>query len=230
MRTPHAISHTHNPYHQTVDAPSAEQQASLWPIADRVRADTPVLHQTVHDRPLVYLDSAATSQKPRAVLDSMREYYEQYNSNVHRGVHSLSARATDAYEAARLKVARFINAKTDREIVFTRNASEAINLVAYSWGMHTLKAGDEIVLSVAEHHSNLVPWQLVAERTGAVLKHVGLTEQQELDMDVSVAGAGAGAGRLHGSPPAAAAAAASAAAAVASSSAFWPPQQPPLTQ
>jgi cysteine desulfurase/selenocysteine lyase len=126
---------------QTLDAPSHEALAGL---AERVRADVPVLHQRVHDRPLVYLDNAATSQKPRAVLDSMQQYYEQYNSNVHRGVHYLSARATDEYEAARQKVARFINAKSDREVVFTRNASEAINLVAYSWGLNTLKPGDEV--------------------------------------------------------------------------------------
>ena len=144
-----------------------------------------MLHQQVHGRPLVYLDNAATSQKPRAVLDAMTRYYEEINSNVHRGVHHLSARATDEYEAARRKVAAFVNAASDREIVFTRNASEAINLVAYTWGLANLKEGDEVVLSVAEHHSNLVPWQLVAAKTGAVLKHVGLTPQQELDMDVS---------------------------------------------
>jgi selenocysteine lyase/cysteine desulfurase len=109
-----------------------------------VRADVPVLHQTVHGRRLVYLDNAATSQKPREVLAAMSQYYEEYNSNVHRGVHFLSARATDEYEAARQKVARFIGAATDREVVFTRNASEAINLVAYSWGLNNLKPGDEV--------------------------------------------------------------------------------------
>lgn len=103
-----------------------------------------MLHQRVHDRPLVYLDNAATSQKPRAVLDAMTRYYEEYNSNVHRGVHYLSARATDEYEAARHKVAQFINAASDREVVFTRNASEAINLVAYSWGLNNLTPGDEV--------------------------------------------------------------------------------------
>lgn len=148
-----------------------------------MRADVPVLHQRVHGHDLVYLDSAATSQKPRAVLEAMDAYYERDNSNVHRGVHSLSARATDAYEAARHKVAAFINAASDREVVFTRNASEAINLVAYTWGVSNLKPGDEVILSVAEHHSNLVPWQLVAERTGAVLKHIRLTALQELDVE-----------------------------------------------
>jgi len=129
------------------------------------------------------LDNAATSQKPKYVLHALDKYYQEYNSNVHRGVHHLSALATTAYEDARDKVAKFINARTHREIVFTRNATEAINLVAYSWALSNLKAGDEIILSVAEHHSNMVPWQLVAQRTGAVLKHVKLTEgTQELDM------------------------------------------------
>ena len=129
-----------------MDAPSSQQ---LWELGERVRAEVPVLHQRVHDSPLVYLDSAATSQKPRVVLDAMTSYYEQINSNVHRGVHYLSARATDEYEAARHKVARFINAKSDREIVFTRNASEAINLVAYSWAMQNLQAGDEVRCAAA---------------------------------------------------------------------------------
>ncbi|NER80217.1 MAG: SufS family cysteine desulfurase [Leptolyngbya sp. SIO1D8] len=151
-------------------------------LAAKVRADFPILHQEVNGHPLVYLDNAATSQTPRAVLDVIQHYYETDNANVHRGVHALSARATEAYEAARDKVAAFVNAASRNEIVFTRNASEAINLVAYSWGMTQLQAGDEIIVSVMEHHSNLVPWQFVAQRTGAVLKHVGLTETQELDM------------------------------------------------
>ncbi|MBE9040909.1 SufS family cysteine desulfurase [Oscillatoriales cyanobacterium LEGE 11467] len=152
-------------------------------IADRVRADFPILHQEVHGKPLVYFDNAATSQKPKAVLDALQHYYEFDNANVHRGVHTLSARATTAYEAARDKLAAFVNAASRNEIVFTRNASEAINLVAYSWGMNTLKPGDEIILSVMEHHSNLVPWQLVAQRTGAVLKFVELTETEEFDLE-----------------------------------------------
>eukprot|EP00775_Hariotina_reticulata_P013041 gene13041-13168_t len=114
----------------------------------------------------------------------MDDYYRQYNSNVHRGVHFLSAKATTAYEEARAKIAKFINAASDREVVFTRNASEAINLVAHTWGLANLNSGDEIILSVAEHHSNMVPWQLVAAKTGAVLKHVRLTsDTQELDMN-----------------------------------------------
>lgn len=152
-------------------------------LADRVRADFPILHQEVNGKPLVYLDNAATSQKPLLVINSIKDYYEQYNSNVHRGVHTLSAKATDAYEAARDKVAAFVNAASRQEIVFTRNASEAINLVAYSWGTKNLHPGDEIILSVMEHHSNLIPWQLLAQRTGAVLKFVELTESEEFDLE-----------------------------------------------
>jgi cysteine desulfurase/selenocysteine lyase len=152
-------------------------------LAAKVRDDFPILHQEVHGHPLVYFDNAATSQKPKQVLEVIRHYYEGDNANVHRGVHALSARATDAYEAARDKIAAFVNAASRDEIVFTRNASEAINLVAYAWGMNTLQPGDEIILSVMEHHSNLVPWQFVAQRTGAVLKFVGLTESQELNLD-----------------------------------------------
>mmetsp|Transcript_36924 Transcript_36924/g.91223 ORF Transcript_36924/g.91223 Transcript_36924/m.91223 type:complete len:504 (+) Transcript_36924:134-1645(+) len=147
-------------------------------LADEVRGDFPILQERMPDsgKQIVYLDNAATSQKPLAVINAHEAYYKSYNSNVHRGVHFLSGKATDAYEAARTKVAKFVNASTDREIVFTRNASEAINLVAYTWGMANLKPGDEIVLSVLEHHSNLVPWQLVAAKTGAVIRHVGLTK------------------------------------------------------
>ncbi len=152
-------------------------------LADLVRADFPILHQKVNEHPLVYLDNAATSQKPIQVLNTLRDYYEQYNSNVHRGVHTLSAKATDAYESSRDKVAAFINADSRQEIVFTRNATEAINLVAYSWGTSNLNAGDEIILSVMEHHSNLIPWQLLAQKTGAVLKFVELTETEEFDIE-----------------------------------------------
>ncbi|MEW5311432.1 MAG: hypothetical protein WDW38_003147 [Sanguina aurantia] len=164
-----------------VQAPSTPSSSPV--LGDGLRVDFPVLHQFVNDHPLVYLDNAATSQKPKQVILAMSQYYEQYNSNVHRGVHALSAQATVAYEDARDKVARFVNARSSRDIVFTRNATEGINLVAYSWGMNNLKPGDEVLLSVAEHHSNLVPWQLVAQKTGAVLKHVTLTpDNSELDM------------------------------------------------
>ncbi|BAY27348.1 SufS subfamily cysteine desulfurase [Calothrix sp. NIES-2100] len=152
-------------------------------LADLVRADFPILHQEVNGKPLVYLDNAATSQKPLQVLNTLRDYYEKYNANVHRGAHILSAQATDAYEGARDKVAKFINAASRQEIVYTRNASEAINLVAYSWGMNNLQPGDEIILSVMEHHSNIVPWQFVAQKTGAVLKFVELTPEQTFDFE-----------------------------------------------
>lgn len=152
-------------------------------LAEKVRADFPILHQQVNGKPLVYLDSAATSQKPLAVLDALRNYYEQYNSNVHRGAHTLSAKATDAYEGARVKIAKFVNAAFPHEIIYTRNASEAINLVAYAWGLTNLQPGDEVILSVMEHHSNLVPWQLVTKTTGAVLKFVELNANEEFDLE-----------------------------------------------
>mmetsp|Transcript_35784 Transcript_35784/g.101279 ORF Transcript_35784/g.101279 Transcript_35784/m.101279 type:complete len:477 (+) Transcript_35784:248-1678(+) len=151
-------------------------------LGEAVRPDFPILDQKVNGRRLVYLDSAATSQKPQEVIDKLVGYYQGYNANVHRGVHHLSARATTEYEAAREKIAKFINAASDREIVFTRNASEAINLVANTWGLANLMEGDEIVTTVMEHHSNIVPWQLLAEKTGAVLKFCELNESQELDM------------------------------------------------
>ncbi|HIK56577.1 MAG TPA: SufS family cysteine desulfurase [Synechococcales cyanobacterium M55_K2018_004] len=151
-------------------------------LASKVRADFPILHQEIHGKPLIYLDNAATSQKPLAVLNALEDYYRGYNANVHRGVHTLSARATDAYEAARDKVQRFVNAARREEIIYTRNATEAINLVAYAWGNANVQAGDEIILSVMEHHSNLIPWQLLAQRTGAILKFVSLTETEEFDL------------------------------------------------
>ncbi|MEO1211229.1 MAG: SufS family cysteine desulfurase [Cyanobacteria bacterium J06638_20] len=152
-------------------------------LASRIRADFPILAQEIHGKPLVYLDNAATSQKPKVVLEALQHYYERDNSNVHRGVHTLSARATDAYEGARDKVAAFINARYREEIVYTRNASEAINLVAYAWGMNNLQPGDEIILTVMEHHSNLIPWQLIAQKTGAVLKFVELDANQSFDLE-----------------------------------------------
>ena len=152
-------------------------------LAQQVRSDFPILDQEVNGHPLVYLDNAATSQKPKAVLDAIAHYYELDNSNVHRGIHTLSGRATDAYEGARDKIAAFVNAAHREEIIYTRNASEAINLVAYSWGQSQLQAGDEIILTVMEHHSNLIPWQFVAKQTGAVLKFVELTETQEFDLE-----------------------------------------------
>lgn len=140
-----------------------------------VRADFPVLHQTVHGHPLVYLDNAATSQKPRAVIEALRRYYEQDNANVHRGIHELSNRATAAYEGARARAARFLNAASPEEIIFTRGTTEGINLVAHTWGVTHLQPGDRILLTEMEHHSNLVPWQLLAARTGARLSFLPIT-------------------------------------------------------
>ncbi len=150
-------------------------------LADTVRGDFPILHREVHGKPLVYLDNAATSQKPHAVIHALEHYYSHYNSNVHRGVHTLSQEATDAYEGAREKIAKFVNAASEKEIIYTRNATEAINLVAYSWGLSNLQRGDEIILTVMEHHSNLIPWQFVAQKTGARLKFVQLTREEEFD-------------------------------------------------
>lgn len=152
-------------------------------LASQVRADFPILAQKINGKPLVYLDNAATSQKPQIVLETLQNYYHQDNANVHRGVHTLSGRATDAYEGAREKVARFVNAPKPEQIIYTRNASEAINLIAYSWGMANLEAEDEVILTVMEHHSNLIPWQMIAQRTGAVLKFVGLTATEEFDLE-----------------------------------------------
>jgi cysteine desulfurase/selenocysteine lyase len=145
----------------------------------RVRNDFPILQQKVHGKPLVYLDNAATTQKPRAVLDVLRHYYTADNANVHRAVHLLSERATRAYEEARVKVQRYLNAAESREIVFVRSVTEAINLVAQSYGRSTLKPGDEIVISHMEHHSNIVPWQILCEQTGAVLRVVPIDDRGE---------------------------------------------------
>lgn len=150
---------------------------------ERVRADFPILQRSVRGRPLVYLDNAATTQKPRVVLDAMMSYYTTINANVHRGVHELSERATEAYEASRERVRRFVNAASAREIVFTRNATEAINVVAFSYARPRLRPGDEIVISTIEHHSNIVPWQLACEATGAVLKVAPVDDAGELAVE-----------------------------------------------
>jgi len=150
---------------------------------NKVRADFPILERQVHDKPLVYLDNAATSQKPEAVIASMSDYYRRYNANIHRGVHTLAEEATAAYENARRKVARFINARRPSEVVFVRNTTEAINLVAYTWGRANVGEGDVIILSLMEHHSNLVPWQLLAQTTGARLEFVGLDPAGRLVLD-----------------------------------------------
>lgn len=150
---------------------------------DKVRADFPVLQRQVHGHPLVYLDNAATSHKPVQVIETLDRYYREYNSNIHRGVHTLSEEATAAYEGARGKIRKFINAASDKEIILTRGTTESINLVAQSWGRSTLKAGDEIIVSQMEHHSNIVPWQLLCEQTGAVLKVVPFNDAGELLFD-----------------------------------------------
>lgn len=142
---------------------------SAW---QNLRADFPALNQQVNGRPLVYLDNAATAQKPRSVIDALSRFYEHDNANVHRGLHALSMRATDAFEGARSRLAKFLHAADAAEVIFTRGTTEAINLVASSWGGANLRPGDVILLTEMEHHSNLVPWQLVAERTGAVLRYV----------------------------------------------------------
>jgi cysteine desulfurase/selenocysteine lyase len=146
-----------------------------------IRSDFPILGRKIHRKPLIYLDSAATSQKPKQVLDAMDEYYELHNANVHRGIHTLSVEATEAYEGARKKVADFVRVKDAAEIIFVRNATEAINLVAYSWGRLNINRGDEIVVTIAEHHSNFVPWQQLVVENGATLKIVPVTKNGELD-------------------------------------------------
>lgn len=148
-----------------------------------VRAQFPALHQQVHGKPLVYLDNAATTQKPQVVIDALRHYYERDNANVHRGVHALSERATAAFEGARKSVQRFLNARSEREVIFTRNATESINLVARAWGDWALKAGDEVLITALEHHSNIVPWQQACARTGAVLKVAPIDDAGDLVMD-----------------------------------------------
>jgi len=151
--------------------------------AHRLRADFPIFEQTFHGRPLAYLDSAASAQKPRQVLEAMTHFYETSYANVHRGVYELAERATAALEGARESASRFVNAPSSREIVFLRNATEAINLVAYSWGMNNLGPGDVVLASELEHHSNWVPWQYVAKRTGAEFQMIRLDEQGELRLD-----------------------------------------------
>lgn len=149
-----------------------------------LRADFPVLNQQVHGHPLIYFDNAATSQKPLPVLEALDRYYRCDNANVHRGIHELSNRATTAYEGARARAARFLNARQPEEIVWTRGTTEAINLVANTWGASQLKAGDRILLTEMEHHSNIVPWQLLARRTGAILSYIPVTgDEGRLDLD-----------------------------------------------
>jgi cysteine desulfurase / selenocysteine lyase len=150
---------------------------------EQLRKDFPILSQRVRGKPLVYLDNAATSQKPRSVIEAVGRFYATENANIHRGVHFLSERATLAYEAVRARVARFLNASSSDEIVFTSGTTEAVNLVAQSWGRSVVRAGDELLVTAMEHHSNLVPWQLLAAQTGAIVRAVPITDAGELDLD-----------------------------------------------
>jgi len=150
---------------------------------EKLRKDFPILRREVHGRPLVYFDNAATSQKPQQVIDALVEYYSTYNANIHRGIHTLAEEATAKYEETRQKTADFIGTPEPGTIVFTRNTTEAINLVAYSWARKTLKPGDEIVFSVMEHHSNIVPWQMIAKETGATLRFLDIDDEGQLLWD-----------------------------------------------
>jgi cysteine desulfurase/selenocysteine lyase len=171
---------SHAPVPTPVPAAAGLTRGSL---PDRIRADFPILRQLVHGRPLVYLDNAATTQKPQPVIDAMRRYYELDNANVHRGVHALSERATEAYEGGREKVRAFIRAHSTREVIFTRNATESINLVARAWGDANVRAGDEVLITAMEHHSNIVPWQQLCARAGATLRVGPIDDRGDLILD-----------------------------------------------
>ncbi len=162
--------------------PATPAAGNAAPDLDRYRADFPILHRPLKGKRLVYLDNGATTQKPNAVIQAEADYYAQSNANIHRGVHWLSQHSTDLYEQGRERVRGFLNARRPEEIVFTRGTTEAINLVAYSWGRSHLKPGDEILISGMEHHSNIVPWQLICEQTGAQLKVIPVTDSGELDL------------------------------------------------
>ncbi len=165
----------------TVASPRASSRPAL--DVEAVRREFPILATTTHGKPLVYLDSAATTQKPRAVIDRLTRYYERENANIHRGVYALSAEATAMYDAARERVARFLGARAPHEVIFTRGTTEGINLVAQAWGHATLRTGDEILVTGMEHHSNIVPWQLVAAQRGAVVRAAPVSDSGELDLD-----------------------------------------------
>jgi cysteine desulfurase/selenocysteine lyase len=161
---------------------TAEATKPVWDV-ERIREDFPILQTQAHGQPLVYLDNAATTQKPQSVIDAITRYYTTSNANIHRGVHYLAEKATAEFESARIKLQHFIHARSSREIIFTRGTTEAINLVAQSYGMSQLKPGDEIVLTEIEHHSNIVPWQLLCQRTGAVIKVAPMNEQGEITLE-----------------------------------------------
>jgi cysteine desulfurase/selenocysteine lyase len=160
----------------------SESPGLSWDV-ERIRKDFPILQQEVHGKPLVYLDNAATTQKPQPVLDTLQAYYTADNANVHRGVHLLSERATEAYEAARVRIQRFLNAAHSREIIFVRGTTEGINLVAQTYGRRTAGSGDEILITALEHHSNIVPWQMLCEDRGAALRVVPIGDSGEVDLE-----------------------------------------------
>ena len=149
---------------------------------NKIRNDFPILSKKINGHQLVYLDNAATTHKPRSVINSLVDFYENYNSNVHRGVHTLSMEATDQFEEARQKISSFINSETPQSIIWTRNASESLNIISYSWGYKNISEGDEILLSPMEHHSNLIPWQELARAKGAKIKYLSLNEDGTLDL------------------------------------------------
>lgn len=163
----------------SAERPGRAGEFDVW----RIRQDFPILRQSVHGKQLVYLDNAATTQKPQAVIDALTSYYTTDNSNVHRGVHTLSERATRHFERARSRMRRFLNAASDREIIFVRGVTEGINLVAQTYGRKNIGAGDEILISAIEHHSNIVPWQMLCEQTGAILKVIPIDERGDLRLD-----------------------------------------------
>jgi len=166
------------------DLPYSPTRLPAFPLdVERIRADFPILRQKIRGKPLVYLDNAATSQKPQAVINAVTRFYAEENANIHRGVHYLSQQATAAYDEVREKVARFINARTSKEVIFTRGTTEGINLVAQSYGRTVLRPGDDIVITAMEHHSNIVPWQLLCEQTGAVLRAAPISDAGELDLE-----------------------------------------------
>src|SRR3954466_3657738 len=164
-----------------LSAPRASSMAPLDPY--QIRADFPILGTACHQKPLIYLDNAATTQKPKQVIEAESRYYNCQNANIHRGVYTLSQLATELHEQARRKVRKFINAAEDREIIFTRGTTESINLVASSFGRANIKSGDEIIISGMEHHSNIVPWQILCEQTGAKLKVIPFNDRGELVLD-----------------------------------------------
>src|SRR5579872_5998665 len=163
---------------RAVATPASAAHALSFTPAEiaRIRAEFPILKEMPHGKPLVFLDSAASSQKPIQVIEAMDDYYRRYHANIHRGVYHISELATEAYEEARAKVARFIGTSCAAECIYVRNATEGINLVTYSWGRHNIKAGDAILLTEMEHHSNLVPWQILAQEKGAQLRFIPVTD------------------------------------------------------